>query len=101
MFLHLGHVESSELGRRGALCEQANGGSLPEPLGQPGQVTVAVQVVGVEAAARRGRRRRSKKKKEKGRRRQRIRKGRRRRRRPCKNNDINSIKQQEIKCKDD
>lgn len=52
MLLHLGHVESPELGRGGALREQAHGGPLPEPLGQPGQVTVAVQVVGVEAAAR-------------------------------------------------
>lgn len=52
MLLHLGHVESSELGRGGALREQAHGGPLPQPLGQPGQVTVAVQAVGVEAAAR-------------------------------------------------
>lgn len=50
MFLHLCHVEPPEFGRRGALCEQTDRGPLPEPLGQPAQVTVAVQIVGVETA---------------------------------------------------
>lgn len=60
MFLHLRHVKPSELSRRGALGEQADGRPLSEPLGQPGQVTVTVQVVGVETAVQRG------KKKKKG-----------------------------------
>lgn len=50
MFLHLRDVEPPEFGRRGALCEQTDRGPLPEPLGQPAQVTVAVQIVGVETA---------------------------------------------------
>lgn len=50
MFLHLRHIQSSELGRGSTLGEQPNRGPLSEPLGQPGQVTVAVQIVGVETA---------------------------------------------------
>lgn len=53
MFLHLCHVQPSELSRRSALSEQTDGGPLSEPLGQPGQVTVTVQVVGVETAVQR------------------------------------------------
>lgn len=54
MFLHLCHVKPSELSRRGALGEQTDGRPLSEPLGQPGQVTVTVQVVGVETAVKEG-----------------------------------------------
>ena len=50
MLLHFSHVEASELCGARALSEEADGGSLPQPLCQPGQVTVAVEVVGVETA---------------------------------------------------
>lgn len=50
MFLHLCHIESSELRRGSTLGEQTNCRPLSEPLGQPGQVTVTVQIVGVETA---------------------------------------------------
>lgn len=53
MFLHLCHIESSEFRGARALGEKTNRGPLSEPLCQPGQVTVAVQIVGVQAAVKR------------------------------------------------
>lgn len=53
MFLHLCHIESSELRGGRTLGEQTDRRPLSEPLGQPGQVTVAVQIVGVQAAVER------------------------------------------------
>ena len=50
MLLDFSHVESSERHGGGALSEQTNGRPLSQPLGQPGQVAVAVQVVGMQAA---------------------------------------------------
>lgn len=60
MFLHLRHIESSELGRGSTLREQTNRGPLSEPLGQPGQVTVTVEIVGVETAVKKKREREKK-----------------------------------------
>lgn len=51
MLLHLGHVEAAQRGGSGALGEQADGGSLAQPLGQPGEVAIAAQVIGVQPAA--------------------------------------------------
>lgn len=51
ILLDLGHVEAAELGRSRALGEEPDGGALAEPLRQPGQVAVAEEVVGVQAAA--------------------------------------------------
>lgn len=53
MLLYLCHIESSELGGGSALGEQTDCRPLPEPLSQPGQMTVTVQVVGVETAVKR------------------------------------------------
>lgn len=50
MFLDLRHIKSSELRRPGTLGEKTNCRPLSEPLSQPSQVTVTVQVVGVETA---------------------------------------------------
>ena len=62
MFLHLRHIESSELGRGSTLGEQTNRGPLSEPLGQPGQVTVTVQIVGVETAVKKKKKKKEKRK---------------------------------------
>ena len=43
---------SPEVRRRHALCVEAQSGPLSQPLGQPGHVTVTLQVVGVQAAER-------------------------------------------------
>lgn len=51
ILLDLSHIEAAELCRGCALCEEPDGGPLAEPLCQPGQVAVAEQVVGVQAAA--------------------------------------------------
>lgn len=50
MFLDLCHIESSELRGGRALGEETNCGPLSEPLGQPRQMTVTVQIVRVETA---------------------------------------------------
>lgn len=48
-FLDLGYVVSPEVGRPHALGVEADPRPLPQPVGQPGQVAIAVQVVGVKA----------------------------------------------------
>lgn len=45
LFLHLGHKEAPQADRRQAEGELPDGASLPQPVGQPGQVAVAVQEV--------------------------------------------------------
>lgn len=48
--LHIRHVEAPQVHRSHAECELANRPSLPQPIREPGQVTVTVQMVGMEAA---------------------------------------------------
>lgn len=52
LLLHVRHVEAPQVHRGHAECELANGPSLSQPIREPGQVAVAVQVVGVEAPGR-------------------------------------------------
>lgn len=51
ILLDLSHIEAAELGWSGALGEEPDGGALAQPLREPGQVAVAEEVVGVQAAA--------------------------------------------------
>lgn len=50
MFLDLSHVDPAELWWRWALCEQTKCGPLTQPLGQPGQVAVTIQIIWVQTA---------------------------------------------------
>lgn len=50
ILLDLSHIEAAELCWGRTLCEEPDGGPLPEPLCQPGQVAVTEQMVGVQAA---------------------------------------------------
>lgn len=50
MFLDLSHVDPTELWWRRALCKQTKRGPLTQPLGQPGQVAVAIQIIRVQTA---------------------------------------------------
>lgn len=50
LLLHLGHIVSPQVRRGHALSVKAQTGALSQPLGQPGYMTVALQVVGVQAA---------------------------------------------------
>lgn len=50
VFLDLGHVDPTELWWRWALCEQTKRWPLTQPLGQPGQVAVAIQIIWVQTA---------------------------------------------------
>lgn len=52
LLLHVRHVEAPQVHRGHAECELANGPSLSQPIREPGQVAVTVQVVGVEAPGR-------------------------------------------------
>lgn len=52
LLLHVRHVEAPQVHRGHAECELADGPSLSQPIREPGQVAVAVQVVGVEAPGR-------------------------------------------------
>lgn len=49
-FLHVGDVEASHVGGRHALSEGGQAPSLAQPIREPRQVAVTVQVVGVQAA---------------------------------------------------
>lgn len=51
ILLDLSHVEAAELGWSRALGEEPDSGALAQPLREPGQVAVAEEVVGVQAAA--------------------------------------------------
>lgn len=53
MFLYFGHIQSSELRGASTLGKEADSRPLSEPLGQPSQVTVTVQIVGVQTAVQR------------------------------------------------
>lgn len=50
-FLDLSYVVSPEVGRSHALGVEADPRPLPQPVGQPGQVAVTVEVVGVKTTA--------------------------------------------------
>lgn len=52
LLLHVGHVEAPQVHRSHAECELANCAPLSQPIREPGQVAVTVQVVGVEAPGR-------------------------------------------------
>ena len=52
LLLHVRHVEAPQVHRSHAESELANGPPLSQPIREPGQVAVAVQVVGVEAPGR-------------------------------------------------
>lgn len=54
LFLHICHIEAPQVHGSHTECELANCPSLSQPIWEPGQVAVTVQVVGVEAP-RRGR----------------------------------------------
>lgn len=51
VLLDLSHVEAAQLGRSRALGEEPDGGALAQPLREPGQVAVAEEMVGMQAAA--------------------------------------------------
>lgn len=51
VLLDLSHVEAAKLGRSSTLGEEPDGGALAQPLRQPGQVAVAEEMVGMQAAA--------------------------------------------------
>lgn len=53
LFLHLCHVVAPQVWRGHALCVETQAGALSQPLGQPGHMAVALQVVGVQAAGQR------------------------------------------------
>lgn len=48
-FLNIRDIETSHMGGGHALCERCQPPPLPQPIGKPGQVAVAVQAVGVQA----------------------------------------------------
>jgi len=50
-FLDLSYVVSPEVGRPHALGVEADSWTLPQPVREPGQVAVAVEVVGVKTTA--------------------------------------------------
>lgn len=50
LLLHLGHVVAPQVWRGHALSVEAQTGALSQPLRQPGDVTVTLQVVGVQTA---------------------------------------------------
>ena len=50
-FLDLGYVVSPEVGWPHALRVEADPWPLPQPVGQPGQVAITVEVVGVKTTA--------------------------------------------------
>lgn len=52
LLLHIRHIEAPQVHRSHAECELANCPPLSQPIREPGQVAVTVQVVGVEAAGR-------------------------------------------------
>lgn len=53
LLLHIRHVEAPQVHRSHAEGELADGPPLSQPIREPGQVAVTVQVVGVEAPGRR------------------------------------------------
>lgn len=57
LLLHIWDIQAPHVGRGHALGEGSQASSGSEPIGEPGQVTVTVQVVGVEAAENRWRQR--------------------------------------------
>lgn len=50
LLLYLGHIMPPEVWWGHALCVQAQAGALSQPLRQPGDMAVTLQVVGVQAA---------------------------------------------------
>lgn len=50
-FLDLGYIVSPEVGWPHALGVKANPWPLPQPVGQPGQVAITVEVVGMKTTA--------------------------------------------------
>lgn len=52
LLLHVRHVEAPQVHRRHAECKLANRTPLSQPIREPGQVAVTVQVVRVEAPGR-------------------------------------------------
>lgn len=53
LLLYIRYTEASQVHGRHAEGELANGPPLSQPIGEPGQMTVTVQVVGVETPWRR------------------------------------------------
>lgn len=55
LLLHLRDIETSHVGGGHALCEGSQAMPGSEPIREPGQVTVTVEVVGVQTAEKRQR----------------------------------------------
>lgn len=55
LFLHIWDIEASHVGGGHALSEGSQAPPCPEPIREPGQVTVTVKVVGVQTTERDGR----------------------------------------------